>query len=848
MKLPARHPLIDAIKFLSLPDGARLSIGLLDLEVVMGLGCFSVDLVTREVRGTHAFLQMWGLESDQFLNLELAGDRVHPDDVKLFHAWFDAHMTDASQGKVCQLRVVSSLTDVRLFRLFVIASIIKDQFSQVLIGVKDVTQPALANHADADSIPSALDIFENAAWGMFRTTSDGQYIRSNPTLARIYGYETPEVMRTKLKDIACELYVDPLRRGEFIRLMTEQGSVAGFESQVYRADSSIIWISESCREVRGSDGCFCYYEGTVEDITQRKNAENSLREIKELELQQHQRFKAALNNMSQGLCMADGDGGIIVHNQRFIEIYGLSQSSMVTGSKLADIMLSTSVFDASTKNHAVADLAEIISSCRRTTISQELNDGRIIVITHEPMDDGGFVDTFSDMTAQRRADARIAHMASHDSMTDLPNRVLFHERLDAAIHRVTRGETCAVLCLDLDQFKSINDTLGHPFGDALLLAVTERLNQVVRKTDTIARLGGDEFAIIQSCKHQLEESTFLANRLLLTLNRPYEIQGHHVVIGASIGIAISPNDSTDPDQLLKCADLALYRAKAEGRGCYRYFEQEMNTSMQARHLLEQDLRKAIIAHEFELYYQPVVDMQSTIHGFEALIRWNSPQRGLVSPAEFIPLAEEIGLICDIGAWVMEAACLEARKWPSHIIVAVNVSAVQLRNYSIVEVVKSALQHSGLSPERLEIEITETAMIADKDRTCDILHQLKALGLAISMDDFGTGYSSLSYLRSFPFDKIKIDQSFIRGLGNDSDCDAIVHAVISLCDSLAITATAEGVETEYQLAQLKVRKCHQMQGYLFSKPIRAPDIRYKLADIKNTDAVEYPPSDTLQMRK
>ena len=415
-------------------------------------------------------------------------------------------------------------------------------------------------------------------------------------------------------------------------------------------------------------------------------------------------------------------------------------------------------------------------------------------------------------------------MARHDALTGLPNRVLFREEMEKALVRVARGETVAVLCLDLDHFKSVNDTLGHPVGDGLLKAVAERLLACVRDTDTVARLGGDEFAILQAGLDKPESAAILAQRLIDDVCEPYDIDGHEVVVGASIGIAIAPSDGDHPDQLLKNADMALYRAKSDGRRLYRFFEREMDARLQARRALELDLRKALADGEFELFYQPLIDLRTeSISGFEALLRWNHPERGLVSPAEFIPLAEEIGLIVPLGEWVLREACLEAAKWPRRMKVAVNLSPVQFKRRNLAPAVVRALSASALSANRLELEITESVLLLEDDATVKTLHLLRGLGVRISMDDFGTGYSCLSYLRSFPFDKIKIDRSFVRDLAEKEDCAAIVRAVAGLGASLGITTTAEGVETVEQLAQVRAQGCTEAQGYLFSRPRRACDL-------------------------
>ena len=430
------------------------------------------------------------------------------------------------------------------------------------------------------------------------------------------------------------------------------------------------------------------------------------------------------------------------------------------------------------------------------------------------------------LEAKQRLEAQLVHMAHHDGLTSLPNRVLFREKLQLELARVRRGEKLAVLCLDLDQFKSVNDTLGHPVGDALLQAVADRMRDCVREVDTVARLGGDEFAIIQVGLSEPDAAIVVAERLIRAMSEPFDISGHHVVIGTSIGIAFAPDDAEDSELIIKSADLALYRAKTDGRGVFRFFEPEMDARMQARRILELDLRRALIQCEFELYYQPLVNLQSNkVSGFEALLRWNHPEHGLIPPSSFIPIAEEIGLIVPIGEWVVGRACAEAATWPEELKVAVNLSPAQFKSKGLVLAVTSALARSGLGPHRLELEITETVLLLESEATLATLHQLRELGVKISMDDFGTGYSSLSYLRSFPFDKIKIDRSFVQDVAEQSSgSQAIVKAVSGLGKNLGMTTTAEGVETAEQLSWLRLEGCSEVQGYLFSRPMPASDVR------------------------
>ncbi|MGB3502321.1 MAG: EAL domain-containing protein [Mesorhizobium sp.] len=435
-----------------------------------------------------------------------------------------------------------------------------------------------------------------------------------------------------------------------------------------------------------------------------------------------------------------------------------------------------------------------------------------------------------DVTEQRKTEARISFMAHHDSLTALPNRVLFLDELRRTLRHVERhGQTAAVLCIDLDYFKDVNDTLGHPVGDKLLQQVGERLSGIVRENDLVARLGGDEFAVIQRDLTQPAKAGTMSERLISVLSQPYDIDGQVMVIGASIGIAIAPTDGDSADELLKNADMALYRAKDEGRGTFRYFQPEMDARMKARRALEVELRRALVAGEFTLHYQPFVSVETgRITGFEALLRWNHHERGMVPPVDFIPLAEDIGLIVPIGEWVLRQACRDAANWPDDMRVAVNISAVQFKGQKLAAVVASALAMSGIAAERLELEITESVLLHDSDSNVAVLHQLRALGVRISMDDFGTGYSSLSYLRSFPFDKIKIDQSFVREIVDNSGDAAIVSAVVGMGASLGIATTAEGVETSEQLESLRAQGCTEVQGYFLGRPMPASDAQALLA--------------------
>ena len=533
-----------------------------------------------------------------------------------------------------------------------------------------------------------------------------------------------------------------------------------------------------------------------------------------------------LSNMSQGVLMFDSECRLVFCNRRYIEMYGLSEKAIGVGCTLRDLLdyrKQAQTFSDDPEEY-IAKLREKLAEGKTSYDVVKLNDGRAFAVVNKPMPSGGWLATHEDITERQRAEERIAHMAGHDALTDLPNRTLLRERLEHEIRRVKRGECLAVLCLDLDHFKGVNDTLGHPIGDQLLKVVSERLRGCTREPDTVARLGGDEFAIIMTAMQQPGDATALCRRIRNSITKPYHIEGHQIIVDISIGISVAPIDAIEPDQLLKNADMALYGAKADGRGTYRFFEPEMDARMKARRELEMDLRSALLNEEFELYYQPLVNLQSNeISAFEALLRWHHPERGLISPADFVPIAEETGLIIPLGEWVLKKACQEAANWPDTIKVAVNLSPVQLKSRNVVQMVTGALAESGMSGSRLQLEITESVLMQNTFATLATLHELRKLGVQIAMDDFGTGYSSLSYLRSFPFDKIKIDRSFIEDLSNGAEPLAIVNAVAGLAKCFNMISTAEGVETQQQLEKLQSVGCTEMQGYLFSRARPAAEI-------------------------
>jgi diguanylate cyclase (GGDEF)-like protein/PAS domain S-box-containing protein len=539
----------------------------------------------------------------------------------------------------------------------------------------------------------------------------------------------------------------------------------------------------------------------------------------------HQTLVDLFQNMSQGVLMFDADARMLFCNKRYIEMHGLSAEVTIPGCNLRDLLDHHKAVGAYWADEDyIANLLKELRQGRTCETVVKSKDGRTISSVHKPITGGGWIVTHEDITDRQRAEDRIVHMARHDALTDLPNRIMLRERLEYELKQVKRGGCLAMLCLDLDHFKGVNDTLGHPIGDELLKVVAERLRRCARDSDTVARLGGDEFAIIMTGIEGPSDAVALAKRIRDTVSKPYHLDGHQILADISTGISLAPFDAVEPDLLLKNADMALYGAKADGRGTYRFFEPEMDARMKARRELEMGLRQALANAEFELYYQPLVNLQSKeITAFEALLRWNHPTRGLVSPADFVPIAEETGLIVPLGEWVLRQACQESVKWPAHIKVAVNLSPTQIKSRNLAETVMSALKGSGMSPNRLQLEITESVLMQNTFNTLSTLQKLRALGVQIALDDFGTGYSSLSYLRSFPFDKIKIDRSFIQDLMKGAEPLAIVHAIAGLAKNLNMISTAEGVETTQQLETLLSVGCIEMQGYLFSKPLPAAEI-------------------------
>jgi diguanylate cyclase (GGDEF)-like protein len=567
--------------------------------------------------------------------------------------------------------------------------------------------------------------------------------------------------------------------------------------------------------------------GMVFLIVRQLRQQHAVAQRKLSEKSQH--LDTAINNMTQGLLLFDASGRLVICNRRYIDMFGLSADVVKPGCHLRDLIRhrqERGSFVGDVDAYCARFLDPNSSLVQDTVTSTP--DGRTIRLIFKRSPDGGWATTLEDVTEGRRDQARIEHLAHYDALTNLPNRSLFQRHAEGLLLE-TEGREFAILYIDIDEFKRINDTLGHLIGDEFLKGVAERLRQSVGPEDFIARLGGDEFAILQHGIESGEDVHALVARIYQALRTPFDCHGHQLSSDASIGIAIAPRDGSDLFYLLKNADLAMYAAKAAGRRTYRFFDPAMEQQANHRRELEADLRAALAQGGFELHYQPQVDLRSDrVTGCEALLRWRHPVRGMVSPADFVPVAEETGLIEEIGQWVLRTACAEAAAWPADVRIAVNVSPIQFRSETLSLKVASVLSETGLDPRRLELEITEAVLIADDDAALATLNQLRALGVHIALDDFGTGYSSLQYLQRFPFDKIKIDRSFVKEVTGSSSSASIIRAVVSIAADRNMITTAEGVETQQQRETVQNLGCTQMQGYLFSAARPAQEIRALLA--------------------
>ncbi|MEP7241335.1 MAG: PAS-domain containing protein [Devosia sp.] len=673
----------------------------------------------------------------------------------------------------------------------------------------------------------------NMPHGLSMYDAEGRLVICNDRYKQMYAMPE-ELCRpgTPFEDVAAVRkasgLVDIPGSDEFVSAVIEQGTAKNETVEAIRLpDGRIIAIRQAPMENGGFVRIHEDISAQVARFEKLRRAEAEAADQNRVLTRQNLRFDAAINNMTQGLCMFDKSEQLVVCNQRYAQIYNLPPELMRAGTTLGEIVayrFAHGMVPISGRDQYLAGRKRLVTDGIEATDEIELEDGRTISIHHQPMPDGGWVATHEDVSEQRRIEARVRHLARHDALTDLPNRVYLREETRRIEGAIEREETVAVLCLDLDRFKDVNDTLGHGIGDQVLVTVANRLRACSREMDVVARLGGDEFAVLIPALEDPRDAATIAERVIRSVSEPMEIDGHQVAIGTSVGIALSPGDGSSIETLLKNADMALYRSKGEGRGNFHFFERGMDEALQHRRLLEQGLKVALARGELRLMYQPLVDLGSNrICCFEALLRWDHPQRGVISPTEFIPVAEESGLISSIGEWVLREACRVAAGWPDDIRVAVNLSPAQFKSRGLVGHVTRALAEAGLAAHRLELEVTESLLLADTEQTLETLHRLHGLGIRISMDDFGTGYSSLSYLRAFPFDKIKIDRSFIAGLAPGDGSAAIIRAVIGLGQSLGMATTAEGIETEAQLKAVREQGCNEVQGFLFSPPLPASSI-------------------------
>jgi diguanylate cyclase (GGDEF)-like protein/PAS domain S-box-containing protein len=585
-------------------------------------------------------------------------------------------------------------------------------------------------------------------------------------------------------------------------------------------DGSFYWVDALIAPFKTRNGCAKGYLSIQIDITAAVALHIESQERSDL-------LQTIVDNFPGGLTAFDKNHRIVLCNDRHKQLLEYPDELFANGQPTIEQIYR---FNARRGEYGPGDLEELVQSrleLARNAVPQSFErqrpNGTHLEVRRTPLAGGGFVTAHFDITERKRDRETIGRLENHDALTGLPNRILFHERISACLSSLGHGETLALHCLDLDRFKTVNETLGHLTGDALLKLAAQRLSDVLGKRDIAARLGGDEFAIMQIAPQSAEDVASMAKRVIAVLSEPFIVGEDTVSIGASIGIATGPTDGSDAEQLMRNAEAALWRTKSLGRGTFGFFEHAMHERIRTRHQIATELREAIAANNFELHYQPIVNVKTRrIVGCEALIRWPHPERGLIPATEFISIAEERGLIGQIGDWVLKTACAEASQWPDDVWIAVNISAAQFGGQDLVDKVANASK--GLSLSRLVLEITETLLMKDRDIATVTLERLKKLGVRFAIDDFGTGFSSLSYLQSFPFDKIKIDRSFVSDTANQKRSATLRRSIIQLGYNLGMTSVAEGVETEQQLDRLRAEGCVEAQGFLFSRAVPAAKIR------------------------
>ncbi len=665
----------------------------------------------------------------------------------------------------------------------------------------------------------------------------------NDNFCRISGYAREELIGRTHAILNSGLH--PKRFWKDMHATMAKGEVWQADVRNRAKDGSYYWVKSANAAVRDADGKLRGYMSLRLDITASKRLEAQLA-ARSLQLDM------VLKHMPAGISMFDSEQRLVVCNDRYREMYGLPADLVRPGTPLVELMRQeVGAETEAPSSQTVEQQDEVIDSYlakvakgQPFTYTHFLNDGRCVRVSAGPMPDGGWVDAHEDITHQLSLENRISHLALHDGLTDLANRMLLNDRLEQALAAAHEGECVAVLCLDLDHFKEVNDTYGHATGDALLKAVADRLKSCVRRTDTVARTGGDEFVVLQTSKDAPAEAELMSERLIKKISAPYTIEGHEIRIGTSIGIAVAAPHEKEIGRLMRNADVALYHSKAAGRGTYHFFKDEMSAPHEARRALEQDLRRALANNELELHFQPIYDLaQNQITTCEATLRWRHPERGLLRPSEFVPLAEEIGLIVPIGDWVLRHACAQARNWPPHVRLAVKVSAAQFKSPRLAKAVFSALATSGLSADRLEIEVTEGALLEDTATVLPILRQIRKLGVRIALDNFGARYSALSSLSRFRFDKIKVSPHFIASLASGNEASrAIVRAVAGLGCDLGVATVAEGVETQEQLQHARDVGMREIQGHLLGQPVPPVELAALFAKkpVKAAAAAKQPP--------
>ncbi|OHC66129.1 MAG: hypothetical protein A2045_03635 [Rhodocyclales bacterium GWA2_65_20] len=741
---------------------------------------------------------------------------THPEDRRRVRDCIEDAMRSGRRFAV-QYRIVSKSGQIKWVVERGVA--IRDEQGEAALEgfIEDIT----ARRATLEALEAAelryRNIFEHASEGIFQSTRDGRYLAANPALARLYGYDSPQALMADLADIERLLYVLPDRRVDFLTLIERDGEVLNFESEVYRRDGSRIWISENAHAVLGTKGEFICYEGTVQDISERKRTEAHL-----------QLMAMVFSNSNEAIMVTDAGNRIIAVNPAFRRLTGYLPDEVMGKDPR---ILSAGI----TSPEVFSDMWASLD--RHGSWQGELWDRRksgeaypkwlsISLVRDADGQIRNHIGSFIDISELKATQERIRHLAHHDTLTNLANRFSLHEKLGQAIAFCKRNHMqLALMLIDLDRFKTINDTLGHQAGDELLIQVAQRLSAAVRESDIVARLGGDEFVVALPGIGSPADAAHLADKITREISAPYLINGQELRTSPSIGICVYPGDGTEIGDLLKNADVAMYHAKAKGRGNYQFFTEEMNIATTERMNLESDLRLAIARGELLLYYQPQLDLRSgTIVGVEALIRWQHPTRGLVSPADFIPIAEDSGMISAIGDWVLEEACRQLKAWQTrgitHIRMSINLSTGQFLDKTLPARIHELLASNGLSAGLLDLEVTESMSMASPDESISVMKTLSSSGLTLSIDDFGTGYSSLAYLKLLPIHTLKIDRSFVKDIESDPNDADICDVTVLLAHKLGLEVVAEGVETEAQLKFLLSIGCEKIQGYLISKPLPA----------------------------